>query len=481
MKRTVLAGMAVVILSAASGMAHAFTAIAWSESGQKGGSVKDAPTKEAAISSALADCKKNGGGADCQVFKVTDEPGFVSLFATCAKTCGVTAVAGRPTAEQARADGKRDCENHFKNPCQLAQEWEERGASISNATIPRPANDGKINNNNDDPSKDTRKSTNTLEGKIYKLVVNVPPYAKGPFKALNVPGISMFENDEFLEGSIRFYSRLPTSRSGVNYTIHYWETKNNTTSGKFGSSADELAKKALARIGLADAEKAEVKFPTPNIPGASAVGYLSNGVAYNNPYHGQRVAYVYAVMLPNKKAGYAISSSVLEPLNDIQFERILGKKPSTGLEKIPDVLKAGFWHMAANYTKGESYWKQAFKENPYYKRSGALVSVAESYPDIKKNISQKDFDAYKGAIARIYGAYGGIGPKEDGAAYFFEAEDYVQLVDMQQNARGSKEAESFLLDGTSSERSEEFQVMNAKALKAMNWLFKNIEFATAAK
>jgi hypothetical protein len=125
MKRTVFGMATLLLLSATPCVVNAFTAIAWSESGQRGGSVKNAPTKEAAISAAIADCKKNGGESDCQVFKVTDEPGFVALYASCAKTCGVTAVTGRDTAEQARADGKRDCEAYHRNTCQLAQEWEE--------------------------------------------------------------------------------------------------------------------------------------------------------------------------------------------------------------------------------------------------------------------------------------------------------------------------------------------------------------------
>lgn len=125
MKRTTFGIAALFLLSATPCVANAFTAIAWSQSGQKGGSVKNAPTKEAAISAAIADCKKSGGGSDCQVFKVTDEPGFVALYATCAKTCGVTAVTGRATAEQARADGKRECENHYRSACQLASEWQE--------------------------------------------------------------------------------------------------------------------------------------------------------------------------------------------------------------------------------------------------------------------------------------------------------------------------------------------------------------------
>lgn len=131
MKRTAFGIAALLLLSATPCVVNAFTAIAWSQSGQRGGSVKNAPTKETAISAAIADCKKNGGDTDCQVFKVSDEPGFVALYATCAKTCGVTAVTGRATAEQARADGKRECEAHYQASCQLAQEWEEAAPRTS--------------------------------------------------------------------------------------------------------------------------------------------------------------------------------------------------------------------------------------------------------------------------------------------------------------------------------------------------------------
>lgn len=138
MKRTALGIAALLLLSATPCVVNAFTAIAWSQSGQKGGSVKNAPTKEAAISAAIADCKKSGGGSDCQVFKVSDEPGYVALYVTCDKTCGVTAVTGRPTPEQARADGKRECEAYYGSNCQLAQEWVE-------ASTRTPANQNSTN------------------------------------------------------------------------------------------------------------------------------------------------------------------------------------------------------------------------------------------------------------------------------------------------------------------------------------------------
>ena len=154
MKRTVFGMATLLLLSTAPYVANAFTAIAWSLSGQNGGSVKNAPTKDAAISAAIADCKKNGGGSDCQVFKVSDEPGFVALYGTCAKTCGVTAVTGRPTPEQARADAKRECETYYRANCQLAQEWEEAGTSAPKS------NDNHLNNKE-------WKFSQTINGSMY--------------------------------------------------------------------------------------------------------------------------------------------------------------------------------------------------------------------------------------------------------------------------------------------------------------------------
>lgn len=154
MKRTVFGMATLLLLSTAPCVANAFTAIAWSQSGQSGGSVKNAPTKDAAISAAIADCKKNGGGSDCQVFKVSDEPGFVALYGTCAKTCGVTAVTGRPTPEQARADAKRECETYYRANCQLAQEWEEAGTSAPKS------NDNHLNNKE-------WKFSQTIDGSMY--------------------------------------------------------------------------------------------------------------------------------------------------------------------------------------------------------------------------------------------------------------------------------------------------------------------------
>jgi len=198
MKRTVISITALFLLGTIPCVANAFTAIAWSQSGQRGGSVKNAPTKEAAISAAIADCKKSGGGSDCQVFKVTDEPGFVALYATCAKTCGVTAVTGRPTAEQARADGKRECEAYYGANCQLAQEWVEastrtptnQNTNLQTESAPRAdtgavtkrdfyvANEGwEFSNARDDLSDERRTklwyhpSTIRKNGNLVKLLV----------------------------------------------------------------------------------------------------------------------------------------------------------------------------------------------------------------------------------------------------------------------------------------------------------------------
>ena len=55
MKRTVFGMATLLLLSTAPYVANAFPAIAWSQSGQSGGSVNHAPTTDAAISAAIAD------------------------------------------------------------------------------------------------------------------------------------------------------------------------------------------------------------------------------------------------------------------------------------------------------------------------------------------------------------------------------------------------------------------------------------------
>lgn len=126
MKRTAhfLVGLGLALVFA---NAQAVTAVAFSNSTSSPGASFDAPTKEAAMAGAVENCKKNGGGDDCQVFKVTEERGFGAVYMACATGCGVTAVTGRPSQLQARLDGRQDCERHYKTRCKLAVEWEERG------------------------------------------------------------------------------------------------------------------------------------------------------------------------------------------------------------------------------------------------------------------------------------------------------------------------------------------------------------------
>lgn len=118
--------------------AQAVTAVAFSNATSSPGASMNAPDKESAMAAAVENCKKNGGGDDCKVFKVTEERGFAAVFMACATGCGVTAVTGRPSQLQARMDGRQDCQRHYKMPCKLALEWEERGYQDPTRTASAP-------------------------------------------------------------------------------------------------------------------------------------------------------------------------------------------------------------------------------------------------------------------------------------------------------------------------------------------------------
>lgn len=132
-----IAGLAIAL---ACTNAQAFTAIALSNSTSRVGASMNAPSKEAAMSAAVENCKANGGGSDCRVIELTEKRGYFAIFMTCDNGCSIGLVTGRASKEQARADAKRDCERNTGNACQLVSEWEERGyqAPVTAAAAPPP-------------------------------------------------------------------------------------------------------------------------------------------------------------------------------------------------------------------------------------------------------------------------------------------------------------------------------------------------------
>lgn len=112
--------------SAFVGTAYAYTAVAFSNSTNKFGGSKNAATKNEAMAEAIGNCKRNGGGDDCTVFKISNSLGFASLHMGCAGGgCGVTATTGRATQEEAHALAKADCERQFAVKCKPIAEWVE--------------------------------------------------------------------------------------------------------------------------------------------------------------------------------------------------------------------------------------------------------------------------------------------------------------------------------------------------------------------
>ncbi|WP_374328022.1 SUMF1/EgtB/PvdO family nonheme iron enzyme [Azonexus sp.] len=107
--------------------AQAFTAVALSNSTSRVGVSMNAPSKEAAMSAAVENCKAHGGGSDCRVIELTEKRGYFAIFMSCDNGCSIALETGSASKEQARADAKRVCERNTGNACQLLTEWEERG------------------------------------------------------------------------------------------------------------------------------------------------------------------------------------------------------------------------------------------------------------------------------------------------------------------------------------------------------------------
>lgn len=130
-----IAGLAIAL---ACTNAQAFTAIALSNSTSRVGASMNAPSKEAAMSAAVENCKAHGGGSDCRVIELTEKRGYFAIFMTCDNGCSIGLVTGRASKEQARADAKRDCERNTGNACQLVSEWEERGYQAPVTAVAAP-------------------------------------------------------------------------------------------------------------------------------------------------------------------------------------------------------------------------------------------------------------------------------------------------------------------------------------------------------
>lgn len=492
MKRTAFGIAALLLLSATPCVVNAFTAIAWSQSGQKGGSVKNAPTKEAAISAAIADCKKSGGGSDCQVFKVTDEPGFVALYATCAKTCGVTAVTGRATAEQARADGKRECEAYYGASCQLAQEWEEVvGNNVGNFASPSQLSSQSKTYSQKNSSKIGQNGI-ALPGEKYLLLVNKPPFSTGPFGFGNSPNISTGRNDQFTESSARFIARFENYGSGVSYFVKIKDSIK--TIGKVGTTGVEFAKQIFETSGLKFSNATPLDVPQPEIPGAMATAYFASGIPFDNVMHGQKAVYVYSVILPEKGTAYALMTSVLTPINNDVLKKANFKFDPKNISAaysaafsdimtVTDGRKDKTKDFQVNidgiseavvYGKGAKYWEKKFSDNILYQKAGAVACQDGSFPE-KRKIS----DMLPLLVCQMYLLKGG--GLDNSIEKYSEAEEYVQLIDEKQNLARSQEALDFLSGTDKTQIKNDLTQSVELAGAAMKWLMKNVELQQSSK
>lgn len=492
MKRTAFGIATLFILGATPCVVNAFTAIAWSQSGQRDGWVKNAPTMETAISAATADCKKNGGGTDCQVFKVTDEPGFVALYATCSKTCGVTAVTGRPTAKQARTDGKQKCEAYYQASCQLVQEWEEVvGNNVGNLAKSSQLSSESKTYSQKNSSKIGQNGI-ALPGEKYLLLVNKPPFSAGPFGYSNSPNISIGRNDSFAESSARFITRFENYGSGVSYFIKIKDSIK--TNGKVGTTGVDFAKQIFETSGLKFSNATPLDVPQPEIPGAMASAYFASGIPFDNVMHGQKAVYVYSVILPEKGTAYALMTSVLTPINNDVLKKANYKfDPKnisvaysaafadimTVMDGQKDKTKDFQVNMegiseAVVYGKGAKYWEKKFSDNILYQKAGAVACQNGSFPE-KRKISY----GLPLLVCKMYLHHGG--GLDNSIEKYSEAEEYVQLIDEKQNLTRSQEALDFLSGTDKTQVKNDLMQSVELAGAAMKWLMKNVELQQNSK
>lgn len=492
-----------MLLTAASFQVNAFSAVAFSQSANRVGAAMDATSEQQARDAAIGNCKQNGGGSDCQVFKLTAETGWAAVFMTCGQTCGVTAVTGRQSQKQAQADAKRDCESHYNNPCQLVSQWEEsvgRGKVDTPSIVAKPEKAGAKNTNEATPQREPNnaqqvgQTKTVLPGEKYSLIVNKPPFTTGPLGFANSREITINSgrNDVFAESSTRFIARFPHYGSGVSYFIKMKDSVK--ANGVVVTSATDLAKELIENSGFKFSESTKLDVQQPTIPGAEAIGYFSRGIPYNNEMHGMKAVYVYSVILPGKRTAYALMTSLLTPIdNEILKKGNFHFDP----KNLTNAYDAAFMDImsimddrkdknkdfqinedgiaeAAVYGKGVKYWEKKFSDSIIYQRTGAVACQNDSFPR-KREIS----DALPFLVCRTYLSYGK--GWENVIVKSSEAEEYIQLIDPKQKLNRSQEALDFLSGSDKTQVKNDLVQSVELAGAAIKWLMNNVELRQNSK
>lgn len=497
MKR-LLPTLVALAISTLVGTAQAYTAVAFSSSTNKFGGAKNAITKAEAMTEAVANCKRNSGGDDCQVFKVSDKTGFSSIHMACAGGgCGVTATTGRATQEEAHTLAKQDCEKQFGVKCKPVAEWEEKigsGKADTPSVVAKPEKAEAKNTNEATPQREPNnaeqvgQTKTVLPGEKYSLIVNKPPFTTGPIGFANSrkTTVNSGRNDVFAGSSTRFIARFPHYGSGVSYFITMKDSVK--TNGVIVTSAADLAKELIENSGFKFSEATKLDVQQPTIPGAEAIGYFSRGIPYNNEMHGMKAVYVYSVILPGKRTAYALMTSLLTPIdNEILKKGNFNFDP----KNITNAYDAAFMDImsimddrkdknkdfqinddgiaeAAVYGKGVKYWEKKFSDSIIYQRTGAVACQDGSFPK-KREIS----DALPFLVCRTYLSYGK--GWENVIVKSSEAEEYIQLIDPKQNLSRSQEALDFLSGSDKTQIKNDLVQSVELAGAAMKWLMKNVE------
>ena len=125
--------------------AFATTAVAISgtaAAGRNYGVAVNAIGKDAANREAVEDCRKRSGKNDCEVILTKDQLGYGALYADCptATTCGVSAMSGFRTRDEAHERTSNDCKSYYKaKSCMPLAQWQETGGQAKFASAASPA------------------------------------------------------------------------------------------------------------------------------------------------------------------------------------------------------------------------------------------------------------------------------------------------------------------------------------------------------
>ena len=323
--------------------AFATTAVAISgtaAAGQNYGVAVNAIGKDAANREAVEDCRKRSGKNDCEVILTKDQLGYGALYADCptSTTCGVSAMSGFRTRDEAHERTSNDCKSYYKaRSCMPLAQWQETGAQakVISASSPVQSDRGEakpVAQNNSQgstpvaaPKPIAIAATSRVENQQEQrreavldsgkgglhLVASVPNFAQGPYDFAKNKGPILNVFDGLTYGEVMFNAPIGETSVVLYQAIVGRRTKVNK--GDKPVTAEHLAREMVKQAGFKE-RKVNFDCPPSPIVGGNIVCYKMVGIAsFDNVNQPDRVAaHVIAVSSKNKEQGVAIMISVIE-------------------------------------------------------------------------------------------------------------------------------------------------------------------------